>query len=249
MSAMGVILLPGAAEPRHSTPPRGALREGCRQTVLDDLQPRDRQAVCFRGTLAGRARRAVASLGASERRGPTSSEIRPIPWPRMTVAEYHRELTERLRAILGERLLGVYASGSFGLDDFDGGRSDLDVFAVCRGAVTGAEKRARGLHRHTGARNTETRGRRVTIAVLGCVHEHAGRYRRSEGAATGTLRGQPWTTTDTVRRPWTRMVARDARRRPIEGPSRMQLRDQSLRSTPPCRTGRPGIRGLPGCHA
>ena len=60
----------------------------------------------------------------------------------MTVAEYHRELTERLRAILGERLLAVYASGSFGLDDFDGGRSDLDVFAVCRGVVTGAEKRA-----------------------------------------------------------------------------------------------------------
>lgn len=60
----------------------------------------------------------------------------------MTVAEYHRELTARLRAILGERLLGVYASGSFGLDDFDGSRSDLDVFAVCRGAVTGAEKRA-----------------------------------------------------------------------------------------------------------
>ena len=60
----------------------------------------------------------------------------------MTVAEYHRELTERLRAILGDRLVGVYASGSFGLDDFDGHRSDLDVFAVCRGAVTKDEKHA-----------------------------------------------------------------------------------------------------------
>lgn len=58
----------------------------------------------------------------------------------MTVAEYHRELTARLEAILGPRLLGVYAAGSFGLDDFDGSRSDLDVFAVCRGSVTSAEK-------------------------------------------------------------------------------------------------------------
>ncbi|HSP72287.1 MAG TPA: aminoglycoside adenylyltransferase domain-containing protein [Gaiellaceae bacterium] len=58
----------------------------------------------------------------------------------MTVAEYHRELTARLEAILGERLLGVYASGSFGLADFDGSRSDLDVFAVCRGTVAAAEK-------------------------------------------------------------------------------------------------------------
>ncbi|HEY6031242.1 MAG TPA: aminoglycoside adenylyltransferase domain-containing protein [Gaiellaceae bacterium] len=60
----------------------------------------------------------------------------------MAVAAYHRELTERLAAILGERLLGVYASGSFGLTDFDGARSDLDVFAVCRPPVTSAEKQA-----------------------------------------------------------------------------------------------------------
>ena len=60
----------------------------------------------------------------------------------MTVDEYHRELVDRLTAILGERLLGVYASGSFGLHDFDGARSDLDVFAVCSGTVTAEEKRA-----------------------------------------------------------------------------------------------------------
>jgi hypothetical protein len=60
----------------------------------------------------------------------------------MTVDEYHRELVDRLEAILGERLLGVYAGGSFGLDDFDGARSDLDVFAVCSGTVTVDEKRA-----------------------------------------------------------------------------------------------------------
>jgi Domain of unknown function (DUF4111) len=60
----------------------------------------------------------------------------------MTVAEYHQALTERLVTVLGERLVGVYASGSFGLDDFDAGRSDLDVFAVCRPPVTHEEKRA-----------------------------------------------------------------------------------------------------------
>ena len=60
----------------------------------------------------------------------------------MTVDEYHRELVDRLEAILGERLLGVYAAGSFGLEDFDGARSDLDVFAVCTGAVTPDEKSA-----------------------------------------------------------------------------------------------------------
>jgi hypothetical protein len=60
----------------------------------------------------------------------------------MTVEEYHRELVDRLTAILGGGLLGVYASGSFGLDDFDGARSDLDVFGVCSGTVTADEKRA-----------------------------------------------------------------------------------------------------------
>ena len=60
----------------------------------------------------------------------------------MTVDEYHRELVDRLVAILGQRLLGVYAGGSFGLEDFDGARSDLDVFAVCTGTFTPDEKRA-----------------------------------------------------------------------------------------------------------
>ena len=35
----------------------------------------------------------------------------------MTVDDYHRELTRRLCEVLGERLIGVYAAGSFGLDD------------------------------------------------------------------------------------------------------------------------------------
>jgi len=55
-------------------------------------------------------------------------------------AEYHRELARRLRTILGERLLGVYASGSLALEDFDPARSDLDVVAVAGGSVTAADK-------------------------------------------------------------------------------------------------------------
>jgi len=44
--------------------------------------------------------------------------------------------------VLQERLLGVYAAGSFGLADFDPARSDLDVFAVSRSPVSRADKRA-----------------------------------------------------------------------------------------------------------
>jgi Domain of unknown function (DUF4111) len=58
----------------------------------------------------------------------------------LTVREYHRELVERLSDVLGDRLLGVYAAGSFGLDAFDPARSDLDVFAVSSGTVSAAEK-------------------------------------------------------------------------------------------------------------
>jgi hypothetical protein len=58
----------------------------------------------------------------------------------VTVAEYHRELARRLEVVLGARLLGVYAGGSFGLADFDPARSDLDVFAVSGDTVTTGEK-------------------------------------------------------------------------------------------------------------
>ena len=60
----------------------------------------------------------------------------------MTVRNYHLELTRRLATLLGDRLLGVYAAGSFGLEDFDHARSDLDVFAVSRQPVSHEEKLA-----------------------------------------------------------------------------------------------------------
>lgn len=43
---------------------------------------------------------------------------------------YLEELTSRLKSILGEELVGVYAGGSYALGGYEPGRSDLDVAAV-----------------------------------------------------------------------------------------------------------------------
>jgi hypothetical protein len=59
---------------------------------------------------------------------------------RGAVDAYHAELVARLQALLGGELLGVYAGGSYALGDFDPGRSDLDVAAVCRSPLDRALK-------------------------------------------------------------------------------------------------------------
>jgi predicted nucleotidyltransferase len=56
------------------------------------------------------------------------------------VAAYHRALVERLRALLGEGLAGVYAGGSYALGGYDSGRSDLDVAVVCRHPLCDGDK-------------------------------------------------------------------------------------------------------------
>jgi hypothetical protein len=48
---------------------------------------------------------------------------------------YLRELTARLRTLLGGELVGVYAGGSYALAGYEAGRSDLDVAAVVRSAL------------------------------------------------------------------------------------------------------------------
>ncbi|HEX2112490.1 MAG TPA: aminoglycoside adenylyltransferase domain-containing protein [Gaiellaceae bacterium] len=58
------------------------------------------------------------------------------------VAAYHRELVARLHAVLGDRLVGVYAGGSWALGDYQPGRSDVDVAAVTRGRLTRPVKEA-----------------------------------------------------------------------------------------------------------
>ena len=43
---------------------------------------------------------------------------------------YLHELVERLRDVLGRKLVGVYVGGSYALEDYEPGRSDVDVAAV-----------------------------------------------------------------------------------------------------------------------
>lgn len=57
------------------------------------------------------------------------------------VAAYHAELVARLRALLGEELVGVYTGGSWSLGDFEPDRSDLDAAAVSRASLPAAVKR------------------------------------------------------------------------------------------------------------
>jgi hypothetical protein len=49
---------------------------------------------------------------------------------------YLDEVARRLRGILGEDLVGVYAGGSWALGGYEEGRSDLDVSAVVRTSLS-----------------------------------------------------------------------------------------------------------------
>jgi hypothetical protein len=53
---------------------------------------------------------------------------------------YLAEVVARLRTILGNELVGVYAGGSVALGGYDPARSDLDVAVVCRAALSDARK-------------------------------------------------------------------------------------------------------------
>ena len=55
--------------------------------------------------------------------------------------EYLAELVERLRAVAGERLVGVWLVGSAALGDFDAARSDLDVQGVTTERLSRVERR------------------------------------------------------------------------------------------------------------
>lgn len=52
-----------------------------------------------------------------------------------TEHDYLRELASRASAVLGGRLVGVYAGGSWAIGDYVGGRSDLDVAIVSAGRL------------------------------------------------------------------------------------------------------------------
>jgi Domain of unknown function (DUF4111)/Nucleotidyltransferase domain len=55
---------------------------------------------------------------------------------------YLAELTHRLRDVLGDELLGVYAGGSYALGAYEPGRSDIDVTAVAADSLARAAKQA-----------------------------------------------------------------------------------------------------------
>jgi hypothetical protein len=58
------------------------------------------------------------------------------------VDAYLADLAARSGAVLGERLVGVYAGGSLALGAYEQGRSDLDVALVVDGRLARAEKKA-----------------------------------------------------------------------------------------------------------
>src|SRR5215218_3799209 len=60
----------------------------------------------------------------------------------MDLDAYLAELARRLRELLGDDLLGVYAGGSYALGAYEPGRSDVDVTAVAAGPLAPASKRA-----------------------------------------------------------------------------------------------------------
>src|SRR3954452_3765525 len=60
----------------------------------------------------------------------------------MPLDAYLAELARRLRDVLGDDLLAVYAGGSYAFGAYEPGRSDVDVTAVARGPLAPAVKRA-----------------------------------------------------------------------------------------------------------
>jgi ribonuclease BN (tRNA processing enzyme) len=109
--------------------PRRRLGDGAADRRRDGHVPR-----------LGRGRRpvirAVAEYGSGDARPPMTAATPAA------VAAYHHALAGRLAGVLGAELVGVYATGSFALGDFDPERSDLDVAAVARGRLDRAGKEA-----------------------------------------------------------------------------------------------------------
>jgi len=113
---------------------------------------------------------------------------------------YLQEIGRRLEESLGDRLLGVSAIGSYAMDAYVPGRSDLDVLVVIDRPLTVADWDAvvdgnlGGLFRCCRAvlrgMMTRRRGAIVNIASLSALHGVAGQaaYAASKGGILGLTR-------------------------------------------------------------
>jgi hypothetical protein len=87
---------------------------------------------------------------------------------------YLAELTRRLRGVLGDDLLGVYAGGSYALGAYEPGRSDIDVTAVAAGALTAATRGAIVERLRHEALPCPARGLELVVYPLATAHSGGG---------------------------------------------------------------------------
>jgi hypothetical protein len=93
----------------------------------------------------------------------------------LSIEQYLDALVARLREILGDELLGVYAGGSLALGAFDPQRSDLDVAAVIRGALSDGTKRTISEALRHEALPCPARGLELVLYPESTVREATGR--------------------------------------------------------------------------
>lgn len=86
-------------------------------------------------------------------------------------AGYTHELTKRLSATLGNRLLGVYLHGSAVLGDFVRERSDVDVVAVSNGPLTKDEINALAVRLSSACLLSPARGLELHVVDRSTVEE------------------------------------------------------------------------------
>src|SRR5882672_443660 len=96
-------------------------------------------------------------------------DVTPYPAINTVLAEW----TEGLKRLLGEKLVGLYLSGSLAYEDFVPERSDIDLQAVVRSPLTENELRSvEQLHRQIEVRSPQWADRiECSYVPLELIHE------------------------------------------------------------------------------